>query len=79
MRQMAESSEYFLSTCGTLFERMINTVPKGVQLTDVIYPIPVKPRFMKVEVIPGDAAQVTVSGRIRVRTPYESSQGSIYS
>ncbi|KAJ7702619.1 heme peroxidase [Mycena metata] len=30
-------------TCGALLERMLNTVPKAVQLTDVIEPLAVKP------------------------------------
>jgi hypothetical protein len=41
---MADSQDFFLSTCNTMFERMLNTVPRSVTLTDVINPAPVKPR-----------------------------------
>jgi hypothetical protein len=41
--RLAASETFFRSTCATLFERMLNTVPKGVQLTQVIEPLPVKP------------------------------------
>ncbi|KAJ7433636.1 heme peroxidase [Mycena galericulata] len=43
MRSFANSPELFASTCASMFARMIDTVPKGVQLTDVITPLPVKP------------------------------------
>jgi len=34
--------EAFVNTCRDLLERMINTVPKGVTLSEVIKPVPVK-------------------------------------
>jgi len=34
--------EAFANTCRDLLERMINTVPKGVTLSEVIKPLPVK-------------------------------------
>ncbi|KAJ7634362.1 heme peroxidase [Roridomyces roridus] len=43
MRSLADSPSLFSSTCTELFTRMIDTVPSGVQLTDVITPIPIKP------------------------------------
>ncbi|KAJ6544469.1 heme peroxidase [Mycena capillaripes] len=43
MRSFAESPELFASTCADLFARMLNTVPSGVKLADVITPLPVKP------------------------------------
>ncbi|KAJ7138643.1 heme peroxidase [Mycena filopes] len=39
----ANSPELFASTCSALLARMLDTVPNGVQLSDVITPLPVKP------------------------------------
>ncbi|KAL6872280.1 heme peroxidase [Trichoderma longibrachiatum] len=33
--QMATSNDFFLDTCNTMFERMINTVPSNVKLVDI--------------------------------------------
>jgi hypothetical protein len=38
--QFAKSPELFASTCAELFARMLDTVPTGVQLTEVITPLP---------------------------------------
>lgn len=43
MAAFAASADYFASTCATLIAKMLDTVPRGVQLTGVIEPIPVKP------------------------------------
>ncbi|KAF7341316.1 Peroxidase [Mycena venus] len=43
MHSFADSPELFASTCAGLFARMLDTVPNGVQLTEVITPLPVKP------------------------------------
>ncbi|KAJ6522247.1 heme peroxidase [Mycena capillaripes] len=43
MKLFADSPELFASTCADLFARMLNTVPRGVELTDVIALLPVKP------------------------------------
>ncbi|KAF7351709.1 Peroxidase [Mycena sanguinolenta] len=40
MQSFANSPAIFASTCADLFARMLDTVPTGVQLTDVISPIP---------------------------------------
>ncbi|KAH8930466.1 heme peroxidase [Atractiella rhizophila] len=40
--RMAESEEVFQSICADMFERMINTVPKNVVLSDVFEPVPFK-------------------------------------
>ncbi|KAI6080244.1 heme peroxidase [Hypoxylon rubiginosum] len=45
IRKMAESQQLFWDTCTTLLERMLNTVPRDVQLTEVIQPIPVRPKI----------------------------------
>ncbi|KAF5344931.1 hypothetical protein D9758_011607 [Tetrapyrgos nigripes] len=39
MKRLSESKQTFDETCKNLIERMINTVPKNVTLTDVILPI----------------------------------------
>ncbi|KAF8188810.1 heme peroxidase, partial [Mycena galopus ATCC 62051] len=43
MLAFAQSNDAFLSRCGDLLERMLNTVPASVQLGDVIEPLTVKP------------------------------------
>ncbi|KAJ7453290.1 putative L-ascorbate oxidase [Mycena galericulata] len=43
IRSFANSLELYTSTCADLFARMLNTVPRGVQLTDVTTSLPVKP------------------------------------
>ncbi|PFH51753.1 hypothetical protein AMATHDRAFT_58608 [Amanita thiersii Skay4041] len=40
--QSLSSSDTFASTCKSIFERMLNTVPSGVRLTDEIQLIPAK-------------------------------------
>jgi hypothetical protein len=64
MRNMAASNDFFLSTCNTLLERMLNTVPKNVVLTDPVEFYPVKPSFMDVAVMPD--GNMAVSGVVRV-------------
>src|ERR1700761_5998089 len=44
MRDFAKSNPHFLSTCQNLVERMVNTVPGTVKLSDPIIPISVKPQ-----------------------------------
>ncbi len=61
---MAASSDFFRSTCTNIFERMINTVPSNVVLTDVIEPVSVKPRSLDISV--NANGTITVSGIVRV-------------
>ncbi|KAH8894419.1 heme peroxidase [Thozetella sp. PMI_491] len=61
---MAASNDFFLATCSTLLERMLNTVPDGVVLGDIIQPILVKPRKLAVEI--GTNGSMTVSGELRI-------------
>ncbi|KAF7364726.1 Peroxidase [Mycena venus] len=61
MRAFAESPELFRSTCGALFTRMIDTVPRGVQLTEVIAPLPVKPTVSYIL----DGANLTLVTEVR--------------
>jgi len=43
MIELGKQGEGFLDTCSNLFQRMIETVPKGVVLSDIISPMTVKP------------------------------------
>lgn len=66
--RFANSPELFKSTCGTLFARMLETVPSGVELSEVIEPLPVKPQSMLLEFM-GDGT-LHLTGLVRVRPPY---------
>ncbi|KAK7041406.1 hypothetical protein VNI00_009272 [Paramarasmius palmivorus] len=56
----------FRTTCSSIFERMINTVPSSVTLTDIITPIDIKPAGLKVYLQNNTALHL--EGAIRVRT-----------
>jgi hypothetical protein len=43
MRQLYEQEESFLNTCVPLMQRMVETVPKEVVLSDIISPMAIKP------------------------------------
>ena len=60
----ASSPAFFSSTCSKLFERMLNTVPRGVQLTDVIDPLAIKPKNIAL-IYMGDGG-LRLTGEIRV-------------
>ncbi len=64
MSRFAASNSLFVSTCTTLLERMINTVPKNVVLSDIIEPVLVKPRALAIAVNPNGT--MTISGTVRV-------------
>lgn len=64
MKKLAQSKDYFFSTCNSLFERMINTIPKEVQLSEVVRPITVKPVNFTFDITNDDS--LTLSGAIRV-------------
>ncbi|KAJ9148434.1 WSC domain-containing protein [Pleurostoma richardsiae] len=57
----------FQSTCATVLQKMIEVVPAGVVLTDVITPYTVKPVDLQLTLNSG-AATIALSGYIRVRT-----------
>ncbi|KAJ7288770.1 heme peroxidase, partial [Mycena rebaudengoi] len=63
MRSFANSPELFALTCADLLARMVDTVPRGVQLTEVITPLPVKPAQLKL-VLAGN--QLKFSGAVRL-------------
>ncbi|KAJ7827249.1 heme peroxidase [Mycena olivaceomarginata] len=62
MKSFADSPELFASTCSNLFARMLNTVPRGVQLTDVITPLPVKPSRLQLTM---SGNTLKMSGEVR--------------
>ncbi|KAL7943587.1 heme peroxidase [Trichoderma barbatum] len=64
MRKLAESNDYFISRCSILLERMLNTVPQNVVLTEPINFYPVKPRFTCTDI--NINGTITFSGVIRV-------------
>ncbi|KAJ6548710.1 heme peroxidase [Mycena capillaripes] len=63
MQFFANSPELFASTCADLLARMIDTVPKGVELSEVIAPLPVKPDSIQL-ILAGDTLQLT--GQLRL-------------
>ncbi|PPQ66407.1 hypothetical protein CVT26_011276 [Gymnopilus dilepis] len=62
MRSFAESLEAFHSTCASVLARMFDTVPRGVQLTEIITPLPVKPHNIQL-ILDGDTLKL--SGEVR--------------
>lgn len=64
MKALADSREYFNSQCSALFARMIDTVPREVQLTQPITPYPVKPFGMLLYLM--NETALRLEGNIRV-------------
>lgn len=64
MSAYAKDPTLFASQCGALLERMLNTVPKAVQLTDVIEPLAVKPYQLALTL--ASNGSLVLSGYIRV-------------
>src|SRR3569833_816777 len=73
IRKMAASSDDFMSTCQGLLERMLNTVPSGVKLTDIIKPIRIKPTLLETNLMP-ETKTMTIWGSVRVSTLAENYQ-----
>ncbi|KAJ7150708.1 heme peroxidase [Mycena filopes] len=63
MKAFAKSLTLFASTCATLFAKMFDSVPKGVKLTEVLAPLPVKPANMQLVLNNGT---LQLSGQIRL-------------
>jgi len=66
IQQMAASSDFFFSTCATVLEKMINTVPKNVVLTEPLTPLPVKPVAGRFDISLLSDGMMRASGEIRV-------------
>ncbi|KAF7336114.1 Peroxidase [Mycena venus] len=62
MLSFANSPELFASTCADLLARMVDTVPRGVQLTEVIKPLLVKPAAVQLIL---DGSNLQFSGEVR--------------
>jgi hypothetical protein len=63
MHDLSQSTDYFFETCTNLFERMSNTVPSNVKLTDVIEPFPWKAINTTFDF---DGSSLVLSGVVRV-------------
>ncbi|KAF7334638.1 Peroxidase [Mycena venus] len=74
MKSFASSPELFASTCATLLARMLDTVPRGVELTEVIKPLPVKPTQV-VLLLDGDVLKL--SGLVRLFNQSDDSSRSV--
>lgn len=64
MRAFANDATYFSAQCGALMERMINTVPKEITLSEVITPYPVKPEGLSLAIV--NETALKLEGQIRV-------------
>jgi hypothetical protein len=67
MKALLAQGAGFLDTCATLMQRAMNTVPAGVQLSEVITAMDVKPVNVTFDFTP--SGQLSLSGKIRVLTP----------
>ncbi|KAH8668991.1 heme peroxidase [Xylariales sp. PMI_506] len=61
---MAASNDFFLNTCSSLLERMLNTVPVTVNLSEPILPLEVKPISLYGAV--NSNGTITLSGQLRL-------------
>ena len=64
MKELSQSTEVFFSTCQSLLGRMIDTVPRGVQLSEPLTPLTLKPVNVSFDI--GQDGEMTLSGSIRV-------------
>lgn len=74
MNRFANSPPLFASTCADLIARMIDTVPRGVKLTEVITPLLVKPDGVQLAL---NNDTLELSGEVRVRLSHSYSTISI--
>lgn len=75
MIALGEQGEGFQNTCVNLLGRMIDTVPKGVVLSDIVTPINVKPINATLDF--DNQGNLIFSGYIRVRHPSPPSSQDI--
>ncbi|KAF7318058.1 Peroxidase [Mycena chlorophos] len=64
MRAFAADASLFQAQCSVLLERMLNTVPSSVQLSDVIEPLEVKPYQLSLTL--NADGQLALGGNIRI-------------
>lgn len=65
--QAMQDPQTFNSMCKAVFQKMIDTVPRGIALTDVITPYDVKPYDVQLTLLDGGVS-LGFTGEIRVRT-----------
>ncbi|KAJ7914695.1 heme peroxidase [Mycena leptocephala] len=75
MRTFAQDPEFFSAQCESLLERMLNTVPKTVQLSDVIKPLPVKPHQLVLSLAANGT--LAISGFIRIFGTSDAAAASV--
>lgn len=75
MRDLASSNDVFNNRCGELLGRMLDTVPKGVTLTDPIAPVPVKPWNAQLSIDSNGNIQLEGNVRIFSSDPAETFDG----
>ncbi|KAJ7318798.1 heme peroxidase [Mycena albidolilacea] len=77
MKSFADSPELFASTCADMFARMLDTVPCGVELTEVqvITPLPVKPHNLILR-LAGDTLKL--AGEIRFWNMTAGAQRTVF-
>lgn len=68
MVKLAQQGEGFLDTCSTLFQRMVETVPSNVVLSDVTSPMDIKPVNATLDF--DSAGRLIFTGYIRVGHSY---------
>lgn len=66
MKALASDPKIFQSMCSDIFERMIDTVPSTVTLTEPLEPTPLKPYIQSFALT--NSSHVTLTGRIRLLT-----------
>jgi hypothetical protein len=70
---LASSNDLFKATCATLFARMLDTVPNGVQLTEEVLPLPAKPDFFTLTRNFNGTLTISISARVRDASLYRTS------
>ncbi|KAJ6452147.1 heme peroxidase [Mycena vitilis] len=76
MRGFAKSPTLFASTCSALFARMLDTVPRGVTLSEVLTPLPVKPDNLQFT-LAADGEKLTFEGSVRLYNATQSTHTSV--
>lgn len=66
IRTLAADASLFASACQSIFQKMIDFVPSGVQLSDPITPYEVKPYDLQLTLLDG-GSKIRFTGDIRVR------------
>jgi hypothetical protein len=64
-------AQVFANTCKSMFQRMIELVPSGVKLTEVITPYEIKPYALQLTLLDG-GSKLNFTGDIRVRMTQRS-------